>query len=252
MIPVEAERPRRTPVVTWTLIALNVAVFMVMTLGGPEFYDYVTREFGLIPYYVIHGERLYTLLTSMFIHAGLLHLLGNMMYLYVFGSGVEARLGKVRYLMLYFASGIVAGLTHIVIELVFAEPIVVYGPFMRPVAVIDPLTIPCVGASGAISGVLGAYLVLFPRGFVNVMTITLLGLPVIIPVPAVLFIGLWFLYQVWMGVLSLAVGLFSGVSFWAHIGGFIGGLLIALTSAPRRRRRVYYVGYWWYEVPVEW
>ncbi|RLE48343.1 MAG: hypothetical protein DRJ18_02185, partial [Candidatus Methanomethylicota archaeon] len=123
-----------------------------------------------------------------------------------------------------------------------------------PIKVVNPLNIPCIGASGAISGVLGAYLLMFPYSKVSIMTYTIFGLPIVISLPAVMFIGFWFLYQLYMGFLSLAAPFiyYSGVAFWAHIGGFISGMMLCLILGrqARRRRIIYYRGRRWYEVPV--
>lgn len=252
MLPIEAQRLRGPSVVTWLLIIVNVVVFAYVALLEPKMLSYAIEKYGLIPYHVLRGKRLYTLVSSMFVHGNLLHLLGNMIYLYAFGCSVEARLGKARYFVFYMASGIAASLIHIAIEAWFAEPVVIYGPFFEHRAVVDPLLIPCVGASGAISGVLGAYLVLFPRSSVSVLTFVFFWLPMVIRVPAIIFVGFWFLYQLWMGLISLSLGIFSGVAFWAHVGGFIAGLVLAPIAARRgRKRRVYHAGRWWYEIPVE-
>jgi len=239
---------------TWMLISVNVVVFLYFYLQGYEVFEQAIWTLGLIPWSILKGERLYTMITSMFMHGSFEHLLGNMLYLYVFGPGVENRLGRTRFLGLYVASGILADIMHILMEALFSEPIVVYGPFGY--SVIDPLKIPCVGASGAISGILGAYLVLMPNAMLDILT-AIGPFPVVVRVPAIAFITLWFFYQLYMGVLSLALPapFFSGVAFWAHIGGWIGGLIIALSIGKKarkaRRVRVDYAGRVWYEIPVE-
>lgn len=163
-----------------------------------------------------------SILTSMFIHAGWLHILGNMLFLWVFGDNVEDRLGHLRYLFFYLVSGFVAALTQ---------------------AFIDPAsTVPVVGASGAIAGVLGAYLVFFPKATVRVVIPFFILIFIPIPVPAILMIGLWFLQNLFSGVVSVtdttATG--GGVAFFAHVGGFLFGALVVLLffrNAGRRRPR---------------
>ncbi|RLI27633.1 rhomboid family intramembrane serine protease [Candidatus Bathyarchaeota archaeon] len=253
-IPIGAypKRRRYKPVATWTLTAVNVAVFIYLVANG--LLDEAVMTYGLVPAYILEGRRLYTVLTSMFLHGGFMHLAGNMMYLVVFGSGIEARLGRARFILLYLLSGILASVAHMVILLLFTEPIMVYGPMGA--TVYDPLETPCVGASGAISGLLGAYLLLFPNA--NLRVLTFIGMiPVVISIPAVLFIGFWFLYQLYMGYVSLLLPapFFSGVAFWAHIGGFVAGLIVTpmIGRKARRRRRVLIDrrGRVWYEIPVD-
>ena len=244
------EQQREWPIVTMTIIAINVIVFLATYFQGPIRFEKIIRHFGLVPAYIVRGERLYTLITSMFLHGGFMHLIGNMIYLYVFGPGVEIRLGKWRYLLFYILSGIIASLVHTSIVVLFRST---YSPFSH---VTSPALVPCVGASGAISGVLGAYIILMPYRTVNVLTVLWPGIPVVIQLPAVIFIGLWFLYQLFMGMLSLALPFpyFSGVAFWAHIGGFIGGIILPkLIGRHVSRRRIYidYAGRIWYEVPIK-
>jgi len=255
MIPVgETSRKTKAPLVTWTLIALNTIIFFYFYLQGAKVFTLSIYKFGLIPFLILQGKKLYTLLTSMFMHGSLEHLLGNMLFLYVFGPAVENRLGRLRFISLYLLSGFFADFFHIFIEAVFQEPLVLYGPFGH--TVIDPLKIPSVGASGAISGVLGAYLVLMPNAFLDVLT-TIGLFPIVIRIPAVVFILFWFLYQLYMGVLSLALPypFFSGVAFWAHVGGWVAGFIIAIVIGRKARRtrrvRIDYEGRVWYEIPVE-
>jgi len=253
VFPISAEKRRgKPPLVTWSIIVINVIAYVLSLIFG---YENIVNNYGMIPAFIVEGKRLYTLVTSMFLHGGLLHLGGNMLYLYIFGPGIESRLGKTRYLILYFASGIAASLLHIFIVYNFSEPIIVYGPFGY--SIIDSRLIPCIGASGAISGILGAYMFLMPNKTVYVLTYLWPGLPYIIRAPAYLFIGFWFVYQLLMGLLSLAIPApyFSGVAFWAHIGGFIAGLLLAspLSRKAKRRKKIIidYTGRRWYEIPVE-
>jgi hypothetical protein len=157
----------------------------------------------------------------MFIHGGPVHLSGNMLYLYIFGDNVEDAFGHKRYFLFYFVSGIVASLTHVLSLLTSAD--------------VFSLGVPTIGASGAISGVLGAYLVLYPRA--RVLTLILLGWISIVPIPAVLLLGFWFIFQLLYGMLELEIGVQSGIAYWAHIGGFIAGVVFGLAWRSRRLRR---------------
>ncbi len=226
MIPLRGhpDAPRFSPVNT-ILIALNAGAFAVQ-LSGAAADDYLVR-LGMTPAAVAHplasAATLLapaSLVTSLFIHGGWLHLLGNLFWLYVFGPAVEMRFGSWRYLGFYLVSGIAAG-----IAMVLMEP--------------DSM-VPVVGASGAIAGVLGAYFILYPRSRI----LTVLPLPMLIEfieVPAVLYLLLWFGLQLWGGLTSSGAGgsLPGGVAWWSHVGGFLFGVAAAplLTRAPARRRR---------------
>lgn len=167
----------------------------------------------MIPEQIIHGQQLYTLFTSMFMHAGWLHLLGNMLFLYVFGDNIEDAFGHVGYLVFYIISGLVATLAYIVSILL--------------VPAIGDLAAGLVGASGAISGVLGAYIVLYPKA-----KIVALVFYFILPVPAIIFLGFWFIMQWFYGFFDMS----GGVAYWAHIGGFIAGMILALVFGLKRKK----------------
>jgi membrane associated rhomboid family serine protease len=220
-LPLYDDAPRRqVPVVTIGLISTCAAVFLWQLSLGPRGEHNVALAYGMIPS-VLFGlatlppslQRVpewATLVTSMFLHGGWLHLLGNMLYLWLFGKGVEGALGSVRYLAFYLLCGIAAALTQ---------------AFTSPSA-----GIPMIGASGAIAGTLGAYLLLNPRG--NVVVFVWIFIFVrLVTVPAVLLLGLWFLLQV-MGALAVETNE-PGVAVWAHVGGFITGM--ALVPLFRRR-----------------
>jgi len=231
VFPLYDENPRETrPFVNWVIIAINVVVFIwefESTAGftdGHRFMSILSR-FGSIPVVVIDSLEtlnpvgLATVFTSMFMHSGFPHLIGNMIYLYVFGDNIEDTFGHLRYLVLYLIFGLTASLIHSYYAILSGG----YDPF-----------IPAVGASGAISGVLGAYLVLFPRA--RVVSILFLGYilrPVVIS--SLYYIGFWFLLQFVLGVLSGGVG---GVAYWAHIGGFIAGVAVAYPYRLIDRRRL--------------
>jgi membrane associated rhomboid family serine protease len=204
----DLNRSSTTPYVNHLLLVANITVFVVYSLSAsnilldPRFSTIVEQEFVMVPSEIIQGMHLYTILTSMFMHAGLLHIFGNMLYLFVFGDNVEDVFGHVGYLGFYLLCGIVAAFAHI--ASVLGTPDLYLG---------------VVGASGAISGVLGAYVVLFPKAKVLTLVTYL-----IIPIPAIAFIGFWFVLQ-WLSVYLDASG---GVAYWAHIGGFIAGAVLAL------------------------
>jgi membrane associated rhomboid family serine protease len=188
------------------LIVINVVVFLFQaTLDQAAMQDFVNR-WGVIPAQILQGNQLVTLLTSMFMHGGWLHLIGNMVFLWVFGDNVEAVLGRVGYLIFYLGGGLAASAAHIL---------------LNPAS-----TIPSVGASGAISAILGAYIVMFPRS--RIRTLVLWGIGgYVTRVSAILFLGIWFLTQLLSGVAGLGAqtAQTGGVAFWAHIGGFVFGLL---------------------------
>lgn len=203
MMPVGDDNTNRksTPIITYALILLNIIVFFLEMQGGESFitkWAFVPDRFLANP-----GGEWATLFTAMFMHAGLLHLGGNMLYLWIFGDNVEDRMGKIPYLIFYLVCGLAATFSQVLF---------------------DPRSnLPNVGASGAIAGVLGAYLMMFPQTKVNV----LLGRQ-ITPMPALIVIGLWFVLQFMSGVSSLySTGQEGGVAYMAHIGGFLSGLAIA-------------------------
>lgn len=176
----------------------------------------------MVPNDILHGQMLYTLLTSMFMHATLLHLIGNMLFLYVFGDNVEAVFGHVGYLVFYLAAGLAAALGYIAATVYASTISNVFG-----VMIPSDLTVGVLGASGAISGVLGAYLVLFPKA-----KILAIFFYVLLPLPAVLFLGFWVVMQWLLGFYDVA----SGVAYFAHIGGFIAGMVLALVFGLKRKK----------------
>jgi len=237
VLPLSDENRSYTrPYVNYLLIVVNSIVFFTLYLGlPPSMYQRVLAEYGVVPYYVLRGERLYTLFTSMFLHANLMHLLGNMLYLYIFGDNVEDAMGHVAYFFFYIASGLGASLFH-VLSINYVS-----GAF-RYVA----MRTPAIGASGAISGVLGAYMVLYPRA--RIRTLVFAFIITIVSVPAYLYIGFWFVYQLLYGILSLQQPL--GVAFWAHVGGFVTGLVLVKVAGVRPRRVIVYRR--WLPVYVPW
>lgn len=233
MIPLkDANRTRTVPAVTLLLIAINAAVFVYqLSLGSGPLSTGFFYQFGLVPrallsfgYWQEAGilMGLAPFLTSMFLHGGWMHFLGNMLYLWVFGDNVEDWLGSLRFLFFYLVCGLLAALLQIAVQ--------------------PGSPIPMIGASGAISGVLAAYLVLFPGA--RVLTfVPILFFFYLVRLPALIFLGLWFLLQFFNGAVSLTAGDLSmgGTAWWAHIGGFVAGLVLILKARKSRRRaRVYY------------
>lgn len=215
MIPIRDEIPTRSvPLVNYALIAANILVFLFQSMLGAEEQTLV-YEFALIPVQFTSGIGLgdiTDIFTSMFMHAGLAHIGGNMLYLWIFGDNIEDRMGRGRYLIFYLIGGLVASLTHIL---------------TNPTS-----QIPTVGASGAIAAVLGAYLVLYPQS--RVLTLVPLGFYLrMTMLPAVVVLGLWFVLQFFSGVMSLGGPDVGGVAFWAHIGGFVAGVVLAKVFAGR-------------------
>ena len=184
---------------------------------------------GVKPYFIVRGEMIWSIFTGMFVHAGFLHILGNMLYLYIFGDNVEAAMGHVRYLFFYFLSGIGAVVFHIVsISLMNPSSLLNYA-YMH----MNPWLVPAVGASGAISGVLGAYIILYPGSLVRTIGFWF-WIPLFLRVPASIYIIFWFVYQLAMGFFSLT-GVPTGIAFWAHIGGFLTGMALVPLLVNKKR-----------------
>jgi membrane associated rhomboid family serine protease len=223
MIPLKDENPiHSVPIITYLLIAINIMVFIFQTMLG-SYQEQFVYQFALIPNEVtsfFSFGSIVDIFTSMFMHAGLAHIGGNMLYLWIFGDNVEDRLGSGKYLFFYILGGVIASAAHIITN-----------PTSR---------IPTVGASGAIAAVLGAYLVLFPSQ--KVLTVIPFGFWLrMTMVPAFVVLGFWFLLQFFSGVLSLGGPDVGGVAFWAHIGGFIFGVVFAyLFKKPDREYPAYH------------
>lgn len=223
MLPLWDTQPhRRTPVMTALLIVACLGVFgyeVALLLRSPETLEAWLTRHALVPSRLLGGwddpEQWLTVATSMFLHGGVAHVLGNCWFLWVFGNNVEDRLGHAGFVMFYLLSGAAAALAQVAASAGSATPMV--------------------GASGAISGVLGAYLVFFPRAWVVALVPWVVP---VLPVPAVLFLLLWFFMQAYAGVGSLMNGTAGegGVAWWAHAGGFVAGVLLA-RAWPRAGRR---------------
>ncbi|NSW57336.1 MAG: rhomboid family intramembrane serine protease [Armatimonadetes bacterium] len=212
MFPFRDNIPSRTvPLVTQVLIWTNLLVFAWQASMGQQMVEFI-RQFGLVPA-VVTGQAppgplgiILPFFISMFLHGGWFHVLGNVWFLYLFGDNVEDRLGHGRFLWFYVVAGLVAGIVHVL---------------LNPAS-----TVPTVGASGAIAGVLGAYLVMYPRA--RVATLLWLGFFIdVVELPAVTFLGFWFIVQIIEGLIALPMMDMGGVAWWAHIGGFATGFVFA-------------------------
>jgi|LFRM01.2.fsa_nt_gb membrane associated rhomboid family serine protease len=217
MIPIRDEiKTHRTPIVNYALVVINVLVFLWMFLNSGNL-ESIYYEYALIPSNFLNGIDLgdvKDIFTSMFMHGGWMHLIGNMLYLWIFGDNIEDRLGHIGYLIFYLAGGIAAALLQTLIS--------------------PSSQIPMVGASGAIAGVLGAYLVMYPNS--RVYTFIPIGFYARVRlVPAVVVLGLWFLLQLISGVGSLGALDQGGTAYFAHIGGFIFGLIVGWMFKRRGR-----------------
>jgi membrane associated rhomboid family serine protease len=218
MIPLRDTTPRRrTPWVTWGLIALNVFLFLQERAMPPRLLANVVDGLGLVPARfsvesALDPFRYLPLFTSQFLHGGWLHLIGNMLYLWIFADNVEDLLGHGRFLAFYLACGALAGVGQ-----------VLSAPLSQ---------VPMIGASGAIAGVLGAYFTFFPRARV-VTLVPVFFLPWLVEIPAFVFLGIWFVFQLFDGLATLGLG--SGVAFWAHAAGFLSGLLLVHLFVEQRR-----------------
>lgn len=225
-IPLKDDNPTsRFPYITVLLIGLNILIFLYQ-IFSPESLQYYVYKMGAIPYEITHFKSLHyfpwlsvdyvprlspplTLITSMFIHGSLLHLLGNMLYLWIFGNNVEDYLGSFRFIWFYLFSGLGASFTHIIFHFNSSYPMI--------------------GASGAVAGVMGAYLILYPRARVLTLVFPFFFIR-IIPIPAAIVLGFWFFLQI------LNIGLGGGVAWFAHVGGFLIGIVILKVYTGRRRR----------------
>ncbi len=216
MLPLsDSPRVRRTPWINLSLILINVCIFLYELGLGDSLEPFIER-WGVVPSRITAALAgapgadpfvLITLITAMFLHGGLLHIGGNMLFLWIFGDNVEDRLGHTRYLLFYLLCGVVANLAQVFV-----------APHSR---------IPAIGASGAIAGVLGAYFITYPGATVSVV-LPLFFLFTVVDVPALIVIGLWFITQFFSGITSLADAgeQAGGVAWWAHVGGFLFGMLL--------------------------
>ena len=217
-IPLRDENPARpTPYINYLLVAANALVFIYEISLPHRVQASLAITYGTVPSRFLHAlgghghieAAVLPLLTSMFLHGNPAHLLGNMLFLWIFGDNVEDFFGHAGYLFFYLFCGVASGLVHIAFNL--------HSP------------VPAVGASGAISGVLGAYILLYPTN--RILTLILIFL---VPLPAFIILGFWFLLQFTAGISSFGAAATGGVAWWAHIGGFLIGLLITLAFKQRK------------------
>ncbi len=214
MIPLRDSTPSHTiPIVNYALIAVNVFVFLFEVSLGARM-DKFIFQFGIVPYYFTNDinsmqigiDTILPLFSSMFLHGGWMHLIGNVLFLHIFGDNVEDRFGHLKYFIFYIAAGLAAAFTQI---------------YMFPES-----EIPMVGASGAIAGVMGAYVFMFPHSKV-VTLVPIIYFFQIVELPAFLFLGFWFIIQIISGMFSLGIAADAGgVAWWAHIGGFVVGAVL--------------------------
>ena len=219
----DSARTRGIPYVNLAIIVVNVLVLAWEASLSPRAQEALIYSYGFVPGAFfdrpLSGAAL-TLVTSMFLHGGWYHVISNMWALYIFGDNIESRLGHGRYLAFYLATGVAAALAH---------------------AALTPASqVPTVGASGAVAGVMGAYILLFPQSRI-VTLIPLFFLPWFVEVPALIYVGVWFLSQLFNGLFSLLpdTGAAAGVAWWAHVGGFAAGLGLAAVYLGAARRNRY-------------
>lgn len=208
MFPIRDHNPSgRIPYVSYALMAANIVVFLsyIGLSDDVRAMNAFWLRWGMIPARLSDGSGYYSLVTSMFVHGGFLHLAGNMLFLWVFGDNVEDELGHWKFLLFYLGSGILAGLAHVLIS--------------------PESLIPTVGASGAIAGVMGGYFLLFPKARVDILIILIVFFKVL-PIPAWIMLMLWFVMQFVGGFASRADE--AGVAYWAHAGGFVTGIILAM------------------------
>ncbi|HOJ78933.1 MAG TPA: rhomboid family intramembrane serine protease [Bacillota bacterium] len=211
MIPLKDTIPsRKLPLMTWTLIILNIGAFIYQQIIGEELNNFLISTYGLIPVKVIgnifegNWRLLLPFVSYTFLHGGWIHLISNVWALWLFGDNVEDRMGKISFVLFYLSMGIIAGLTHLI-----SEPV-------SPIAVI--------GASGAIAGVMGAYFVMYPQSKV-ITLIPVFFIPLFVPIPATIYLGFWFVSQI-SAAITQHVRMTANIAWWAHVGGFVAGMFL--------------------------
>lgn len=207
------------PLISYLLIVINVLVFMFQVTLPPGYEQGFVMTYGMIPKEIAHGQDYFTLFTNMFLHGGWMHLIGNMLFLWVFADNIEAVIGKIPFILFYFGGGLAASAAHILFNL--------------------NSSIPAIGASGAISAVLGAYLVMFPASKIKVFVLIFFRS---FYMPALFFLGIWGVQQFINGFISIvpSTAYTSGVAWFAHIGGFVFGLISGFLIRRRYESRYGY------------
>ena len=214
MIPIKDNIPsRKRPFITIAFIVINVVVFIYEMSLGRDVNTFISH-FGMIPRNIVAGQGIHTLFTSMFLHGGFWHILGNMLYLWIFGDNVEDAFGHFGFLAMYLVTGLAGSAAHILTAV--------------------GSKVPTIGASGAVSGILGAYFILYPRAQVLAL-VPIFFFIRFMALPAFIFLGFWFFLQLLYGASSMGGG--AGVAFFAHIGGFVVGVLLGLLVKNRIRRQ---------------
>lgn len=227
MFPLQdSNHARNFPFVNYSLLLLNVIFFLFEVSMPEEVLNEFIKTYGFVPRRFLEQfgiDQIFTIFSAMFMHGGWLHLLSNMWALHIFGDNVEDKMGHISYFVFYIICGIVAAATQI---------------FVLPDA-----TLPTIGASGALAGVLGGYLLLFPTARI-ITFIPIFIIPYFIEVPAVLFLGIWFFTQFFTGLGALDASPLAaesgGVAWWAHVGGFLAGMLLVKVFTAKKRHREYY------------
>ncbi len=229
MFPIADENPSKTtPYVNYSIIAINIIVFLFEISIPIESLKLFIYNYGIVPARYLSpslvsgfnfvSNPITPFISSMFLHGGWLHIIFNMWALYIFGDNVEDRLGHSGYLLFYFGSGLIAGIIHSIFNFSSIEP--------------------SIGASGAIAGVMAAYVLMFPTAKIRTLFI-IIFIPLIVPIPALIFVGLWFFSQLFTGTLSLFSGASGGIAWWAHIGGFIGGIGLLSLFGKRDNNKLF-------------
>ena len=224
MIPLKDDNPTKTfPIITILIITINIFVYFYMLTLDDDSARNLVNLYGATPYELMHGfgfnkgvslSIIFTVITSMFLHGGIFHLLSNMLYLWVFGNNIEDSMGHFRFIVFYAICGSVA---------VFAHALINQGS-----------TLPMIGASGAISGLLGGYLILFPRA--RILTLLPLGFFIqVVKIPALFFLGFWIAFQIINSTLSIGKG-GDGIAWFAHVGGFLAGLVLIVFFKKRNSK----------------
>lgn len=216
MFPIkDQEQPNIFPITTYLLIAVNTVIFLFLFFMNQDKLTLVIDKYALVPDEILMGKRLYTLITSMFLHGSFGHLFGNMLFLNIFGRNMEERLGRLGFLLFYIVSGVIGAMTQILVM---------------------PDNIPVLGASAAISGLLGAYIIFFPTHKIDI--VLFLGFIIkIIALPAITLLVIWALFQVILGIGEIEL-IGTGIAYFAHVGGFSFGVLTALYLSIRSKSKL--------------